>query len=623
MSWHLKRYIIGKPLKSEDLSHEKFNVFTGLPILSSDAISSVAYATEEILWVLIPLVGLISFKYTFYISITIVLLLFILIFSYRQTIDNYPSGGGSYIVSKENLGTLPSLVAAASLTIDYTLTVAVSASAGTAAITSAVPWLLEHKVTITIFLIVLMAIGNLRGLSESSKIFSAPTYFFILMAFVMIIYGIAKVKVFGYVPRAIEIPPAIEDISIFILIRAFSAGCTALTGVEAISDGVPNFRHPAQKNAKRVLYSLAGIIVIIFIGISYLASIYHSVPNLEQTVISQIAGQVFGTGIMFYLMQIATTLILILAANTAFSDLPLLLSVIARDGFAPRQFTIRGDRLSYSNGIITLCTISSILVVIFQGETHYLLPLYAVGVFISFTLSQSGMFMKWLNGKPTGWIHKAFINGFGAVITLITAIIIGYTKFTRGAWIVLILIPILVYLMLKIKAHYLDTANQLSMQGEEIPEPNCDKVKHFIVPIAGVNKSVIKTLNYVKCLSNDIIAFHVSVNDEETSVIKEKWAKYNIDIPLVIRNSPYRDVIHPLIDYIDSEECPTTCNDLVTLVIPQFVVSAWWGNILHNHTALALKSSLLKKRNIAVITVPYIIDHHDIDLSSQIIKSKK
>ena len=605
-----KELLIGKPLKSEDIHHEKFSVFRGLPILSSDAISSVAYACEEILWVLIPVIGILAFKYTFFVSVAIIILLCILIFSYSQTINSYPKGGGSYIVSKDNLGTMPSLVAGASLTIDYILTVAVSSCAGTAAITSAFPSLLTHKVSITILIIIIMSIGNLRGISESGKLFSLPTYLFVVMSILMVIYGIIKVYVFGYIPHQTgAIPNAVGGIGILIFLKAFSAGCTALTGIEAVSDGVPNFKEPAQKNAKTVLWLLFGIVVIIFGGMAFLSTLYHAVPSFDKTVISQMAEQVFGRGILFYVMQIATTLILIMAANTAFTDLPLLLSFIARDGYAPRQFLKRGDRLSFSNGIIALAVLASLLVILFRAETHFLLPLYALGVFLSFTLSQTGMVMRWIKSKEKGWRYKALVNGFGAFITFITTLIIGYNKFIHGAWIVLILIPAIVYIMKQIRNHYDDIADQLSMQDMNMPKICSKSARHFIVPVGGLNKSVLKTLNYAKCLSDDIIAFHVSVDEKETEKLKQKWEKYNINIPLIIREAPYRDTLEKLMEYIESEEFPGEVTDMVTVVIPQFIVSAWWGNILHNHTALFFKNALLKNRAIAVITVPYIIEH--------------
>jgi hypothetical protein len=310
---------------------------------------------------------------------------------------------------------------------------------------------------------------------------------------------------------------------------------------------------------------------------------------------------------MFYVVQVTTAVILIMAANTAFSDLPLLLSVIARDGYAPRQFSHRGARLSFSNGIILITVTASLLIIIFRGETHYLLPLYAVGVFISFTLSQTGMFIKWIRQRQKGWIHIAFINGLGALLSVITVIIIGVTKFAAGAWVVMLLIPIVVSVMLKIKEHYNETAMQLSMENKDYPEADCESVKHFIVPIVSLNKSVIKTLNYAKCLSNDIVAFHVSVDDEETEKLQKKWKQYNIDIPLIIKTSPYRGVLEPLTNYIFSEEHPSKKGDIITVVLPQFVVNRWWGNVLHNQTAIFVRNALLQNKDIAVITVPYII----------------
>lgn len=611
MEIKLASLLIGKSLKTDELKDEKFNIFWGLPILSSDAISSVAYAGEEILWVLIPIIGLMSYKYMFYAALCIVFLMFLLVFSYKQTIDNYPNGGGAYIVAKENLGTNPGLVAAASLTIDYILTVAVSASAGTSAITSAVPYLLPHKISITIALIVLMTIGNLRGIRESSKMFGIPTYFFMISVLAMIIVGIVKVHVFGYIPQeSAVIPKVTGDVTIFLFLRAFAAGCTALTGIEAVSNGIPSFKEPAQKNAKIVLQLLAFIVLLIFGGLSYLATLYHAAPRVDVTVIAQIAHQVFGTGFMFYVIQGTTAIILIMAANTAFAGLPLLLALMAKDGFVPRQFTKRGKRLGFSNGIIVLAVLSSILVILFRGDTHLLLPLYAVGVFISFTLSQTGMFTKWVREKKSGWRHKAAINGLGAVVTFITVIIIGATKFFHGAWIVCILIPILVNTMLRVRAHYSHVAQQLKLDVYKRPkEINLAEEKRYVIlPIDTLNKSFLKALNYARTMSDNIIVFHVSVDDETTKKLLKKWDEYNVGIPIVVRNSPYRHIVGPLVKYIESDEYGAGPTDIVTVVIPQFVVTKWWGNILHNQTSLFIKTLLLKRRNIAMITIPYIIE---------------
>jgi Amino acid transporters len=610
MEIKLGSLLIGKSLKTDELKDEKFNIFWGLPILSSDAISSVAYAGEEILWVLIPIIGLMSYKYMFYAALCIVCLMFLLVFSYKQTIDNYPSGGGAYIVAKENLGTTPGLVAAASLTIDYILTVAVSASAGTSAITSAVPYLLPHKISITIALIVLMTIGNLRGIREASKMFGIPTYFFMISVLSMIIVGIVKVHIFGYVPHAASVIPKVTgDITIFLFLRAFAAGCTALTGIEAVSNGIPSFKEPAQKNAKIVLQLLAFIVLLIFGGLSYLATLYHAVPDPNVTVIAQIANQVFGTSFMFYIIQGTTAIILIMAANTAFAGLPLLLALMAKDGFVPRQFTKRGKRLGFSNGIIVLAVLSSILVILFRGETHLLLPLYAVGVFISFTLSQTGMFTKWVREKKTGWRHKAAINGLGALVTFITVIIIGVTKFFHGAWIVCILVPILVRSMIRVKKHYNHVAEQLKLTVYKRPkEINLAEEKRYvIVPIDTLNKSFLKALNYARTISDNIIVFHVSVDDETTEKLLKKWDEYNVGIPIIVKKSPYRHIVGPLVKYIESDEYGAGPMDTVTVIIAQFVVTKWWGNILHNQTSLFIKTLLLKRRNIAMVTIPYII----------------
>lgn len=605
----VKRFLVGKPLKSSEIHHEKFSVFRGLPILSSDAISSVSYAVEEILWVLIPAIGLASFNYLGYVTLSILALLSILIFSYRQTIDTYSKGGGSYIVSRENLGEVPSLVAGASLTIDYILTVAVSTTAGVAAITSAFPVLLPFKVELTIFIIFLMAIGNLRGISESAKLFSLPTYLFLFMSIAMVVTGLVKYFIFGIQPvMNAELPKQMGDLTILLFLKAFSSGCSALTGIEAVSDGVANFKAPATKHAKQVLYLMFSIVVIIFGGISYLATIYHAFPTFDKTVVSQIAEQVFGSGsIMFLMMQFTTTLILIMAANTAFSDFPLLLSFIARDGYAPRQFAKRGDRLSFSNGIIFLSIAAAVLVVIFRGQNHLLIPLYSVGVFISFTLSQSGMVMKWCRERQDGWRHKALINGIGATITFVAAIVISINKFMHGAWLIFLLIPIAIFIMKKINKHYKKVANQLSLENNYFPEFDETEARRFIVPVASLNEAVIKTINYAKCLSDDITAFHISTDEAETEKLKVKWEKYNINVPLIIKKNEYREVVNPLLKFIDSDEFATNKKDMVTVVIPQFITEGWSGSLLHNQTALFLKRTLLKRKNIAVISVPFII----------------
>lgn len=609
----IKRLLLGHALRTDELESEKLNVLWGLPILSSDAISSVAYAGEEILWVLVPILGFAAYTYMFYAALGIVALLFILVFSYRQTIDNYPSGGGSYIVASDNLGTIPGLVAAASLSIDYILTVAVSTSAGAAAITSAFPVLAQYKVLITLALIFVMTIGNLRGMRDSSRMFGVPTYLFIISILVMIITGIFKVYILGYVPQAVsEIPKATGDITLFLFLRAFSSGCTALTGVEAVSNGIPNFKEPSQKHAKAVLGLLGLFSFLIFGGTSFLATLYHAVPNYNTTVVSQIASQVFGKTFMYYMVQVTTAIILTMAANTAFSDFPTLLSLIARDGYAPRQFTKRGERLSFSNGIILLSIAAAFFVIKYKAETHLILPMYAVGVFISFTLSQFGMFIKWVKEKSKGWGHKAVINGIGAVVTFCISIVIGITKFQHGAWIVCVLIPLFVSFMLFTRSHYKKMANELSLSVSEFEAElkAIDVTEHVIVLIDSLNKASLKAISYAQRISGtnkNITAFHVSLNDSATQKLEDKWRECNLDIPLVIEKAPYRDIMSILMEFIESRELNTKPRDMITIVMPQFIVRHWWDNIFHTQTALFIKSKLLHDSHIAIVTVPYVL----------------
>ncbi len=608
-----KKFLIGRSLPNEELQGERLNVFWGLPIMASDAISSVAYAVEEILWVLVPVVGMMAYRDMFFAAIAIIVLLLILVFSYRQTIDSYPHGGGSYTVAKENLGEMPGLVACASLIIGYILTVAVSTTAGTAAITSAIPALLPYKVPITIFLIVLMTIGNLRGVRESARIFALPTYIFIFSMLLMIVVGFVKVNFLGFQPDPeFQIPDAVGDITFFLMIRAFAAGCAGLTGVEAVSNAIPNFKEPSQKNAKRVLGLLALFVFLIFGGTSYMATIFHAVPNNDVTVLSQIAGQIFGDNFMYYVIQVATAIILVMAANTAFAGLPMLLSLTARDGYVPRQFGARGGRLGYSNGIIVLSIISCLLVIIYKADTHALVPLYAIGVFISFTLSQVGMLTKWIRCKDAGRIHKAIINGIGSVMTIVTVIIIAYSKMLDGAWITLLLIVILVCFMKITKKHYINVIKQLRLKPEDyrVDAEMDNENQHTIVLISSLNKASLKAINYARYMVYDknIVILNVSIDEDESVKILDKWSKFNINIPLIVKYSPHRDIIGTLTDFIESGEHKSNSGDMITVVMPQFIVPKTWKNVYHNQTAFAIRQKLMHDRNIAVVSVPYILD---------------
>lgn len=607
----IQSLLIGRALKTTELAGEKFNVLWGLPILSSDAISSVAYASEEILLVLVPVLGVYAYGSMIEIAIAISALLFVLVFSYKQIIDSYPHGGGSYIVASDNIGKVPGLVAAASLIIDYVLTVAVSTCAGAAAITSAFPSLLQHKTLIAILLIGIITLGNLRGIKDSAKLFGVPTYLFILSIIIMIGTGIFKVVVLKITPVELyTLNDSTHDLTVLLFLKAFSSGCTALTGIEAVSDGIPNFKNPAQKNAKTVLVLLACIVFVIFGGLSYLSTMYKAVPGQNLTVIAQIAIQVFGqNSFMFFVVQATTAIILTLAANTAFSDLPLLLSILAKDGYVPRQLSIRGTRLSFSNGIVLLFLASAFLVYIVNGSTHLLLSLYAVGVFISFTLSQFGMFKKWTKSKEGNWKHKAFINGLGATITATTCVIIGVEKFMHGAWIVLICIPMLVTAMLRIRRHYTKVKENLKIDTEVESLIVREAItKHVIVPVQTINKSFIKSLNYALTIGDNIEVYHVSTDEEQTKKLIQKFATLKIAAHLTIENAPYRNINEKLVSYVGEKHKQLKKHEVITIVMPQFIIHKWWHQALHNQTSIFLRRSILKMRNVIIITVPYIIN---------------
>ena len=607
----IKHLVLGQSLRSDALDHEKFSVIWGLPVLSSDAISSVSYACEEILMVLIPVLGMASYGLLMKVGFAIVFLLFILVFSYRQTINCYPQGGGSYIVASDNLGKVFGLIAAASLAIDYVLTVAVSVCAGTAAITSAFPQLLSMRTGIALIIISLLTIGNLRGMKDSSVLFGIPTYLFIITILLLIVTGFVKVLIFHETPAvSAAMPQYVENAGLLLFLKAFSSGCTALTGVEAVSDGIPNFREPAQKNAKRVLYLLAGLVFVIFLGISALASLYHIIPNANVTVIAMIAEAVFGNGtLLFYLVQVTTAVILTMAANTAFADLPLLLSILARDGFVPRQFMSRGSRLSFSNGILLLFFLSAALVIYFQASSPLLMPLYAFGVFLSFTLSQAGMFVRWVKRKEDKWKHKAFINGAGMVITGITCIIIAASKFLHGAWIVLICIPVLVYIMERIRRHYHYVKESLKIRSAEELQPYDLQIHgRVILPVDSINRSFLKAYHYACSLQvREMEFYHVNTNAEATEKLQELYQQMRLDIPLVVEDAPYRNVNEMILHNFEEAQNDLKKKESVTVILPQFVMKKKRFHALHNQTSMQLKLQLSKLRNVSVVSVPYII----------------
>ena len=545
------------------------------------------------------------------VGFAIVFLLFILVFSYRQTINCYPQGGGSYIVASDNLGKVFGLIAASSLAIDYVLTVAVSVCAGTAAITSAFPQLLSVRMEIALLIITLLTIGNLRGMKDSSILFGIPTYLFVFTILLMILTGFVKVFVFHEIPNPpAAVPGTVENLSLLLFLKAFSSGCTALTGVEAVSDGIPNFRAPAQKNAKRVLYLLAVLVFIIFLGILSLASVYHIVPHANVTVIAMIAEEVFGKGtLLFYLVQITTAIILTMAANTAFADLPLLLSILARDGFVPRQFLSRGSRLSFSNGILLLFLLSAALVIAFHASSHLLMPLYAVGVFLSFTLSQAGMFVRWMKRKEGNWRHKAVINGSGMLFTAITCVIIAASKFMHGAWIVLLCIPVLVYFMERIHRHYAYVKESLKIRSDQELQPCAiQSGGKVILPVDSINRSFLKAYHYACSLQVKQIEFyHVNTNEEAAMKLQAVYEQMQLNIPLVMEEAPYRNVNEMILQHVRAAQKDLKPKESVTVILPQFVMKKKRFHALHNQTSMQLKLQLSKLRNVSVISVPYIM----------------
>lgn len=623
----LKEIVIGRPLKNVELKDEKYSVRWGLPILSSDAISSVAYAGEEMLLVMIPIIGMKAYNYVWYISLAIIGLLTLLMLSYRQTIDKYPNGGGAYIVAKENLGVFAGVTAGAALSIDYIMTVAVSVSSGVAQLASAFSAIRPYIVPISVVLVILLMIGNLRGIRESSKVFGLPAYLFIFAVLSMIIVGFYKYFTGApiYEPSVASSYYGTGAVSLILILRAFSNGCTALTGVEAVSNAVPNFKEPSTGNAKKVLLLLSVIILVLFGGTSILANIYHATPGPgQQTVLVQMADEIFGratflNSVMFYFITGTLFLILVLAANTAFSGFPMLVSVMANEGFVPRQLKMRGDRLSYSNGIIILSVVASLLIILFNARVSDLMGLYAVGVFISFTLSQTGMFFRWLRHKEKGWKHKALINGAGALVTGVAVIIIAVTKFNEGAWIVVIVIPILMALMLKVKKHYVSIGKQLHINQDEYAAMNISK-NHYrnrvIVPIESVNRSSIRALRYARTISDNVVAFSVVIDDESKRKLKSHYVRLKTDIPIKIKYSPYRKVIEPLLEFIKSEEYNYQPGDMITVILPQFEVRKWWQRLLHNGTRAFIQRKLMKHKHIVVATIPLQLKDDDEVLNS-------
>jgi len=605
----IKQFFLGKSLPTSAHSEERLSNGAALAVLSSDALSSVAYATEEILLVLVA-AGSGALGLSLPIAVAIIALLAIVVLSYRQTIRAYPQGGGSYIVARENLGLYPGLVAGGSLMIDYILTVTVSISAGTAALTSAIPVLKSHTVLLCLFFIFLIMLANLRGVKESGQIFMVPTYAFITSIFLLIGIGLFKYTT-GQVITEYPSLPVSESISVFFILRAFSAGCTALTGVEAISDGVLAFKTPEWKNARLTLLYLGVILGFMFVGISYLANIYHIVPEAGQTVVSLLGRVILGNGPVYYFLQIVTLLVLMLAANTSYADFPRLCYFLARDGFLPRQLSLLGDRLVYSNGIMLLSICAGVLVIIFKGQVNAIIPLYAVGVFTSFTLSQAGMVRHWFQEQTRGWRASAIMNSLGAFSTLIVLLVIICTKFLLGAWLVVIAIPLVVTLFAAIHRHYQYVAERLSIHDlaprTYISVPKPAVITHPAVVVVGqLNRGTVEALDYARTIADKIVAVHVDIGSTDREELQKKWQNLEADIPLEIIESPYRSVIDPIVDFIGQFQ-KNHPGVFTTIIIPAFVPRNWWDSILHNQTTLFLKNALRVNKSRIVTTVRYYL----------------
>ena len=601
MSW--KRWLLGTPLETERFQEERLSIPIALAVFSSDVLSSVAYATEEILLVL-SLAGLAAMNYSIPISGLIVLLLVIVIVSYRQTIHAYPMGGGSYSVARENLGTLWGLIAAAALLLDYVLTVAVSTAAGVAAVTSALPGLLHHRVAVGLLFLFVLVVGNLRGLRQSGRIFALPTYMFIFAMTVMVVTGVVRAYL-GYPPveaPATVLPQASNALTLFLLMRAFSAGCAALTGIEAVSNGVQAFRKPESRNAARTMMIMGVILGSFFLGTSFLAHAYLVVPGAGQTVVSQLGRVVFGTGPMYYLLQTSTALILLVAANTSFADFPRLSSILAGDRFLPRQLASLGDRLVYSNGILILAGSAGLLIILFGGDTHALIPLYAVGVFLAFTLSQSGMVARHLREKGPRYRLHAAINGAGAMATGAALLVISVTKFTHGAWIVILLIPLFVFFFLRTHRHYFYVRQQLSLREIDPERP----LRHTaIVPISAVNRATVYAIRYAKSIAHEVEAVHIAIDPYKAEQIRQQWKTWGGGVPLKILESPYRSIVQPLVDHIDDLMHGRRRNEMVTVVLPEFVTAHWWEGLFHNQSAFLVKGALLFRPGVVVTSIPF------------------
>ncbi|MGH2512132.1 MAG: APC family permease, partial [Candidatus Limnocylindrales bacterium] len=613
--FRVRSIVFGRPLANEEEIGERLAKKKALAIFSSDAISSSAYATEEILRVLIVAGAAGALAYSIGVSIAIALLLTVVSFSYRQVCRAYPNGGGAYVVARQNLAPIFGLIAASALLIDYVMTVAVSTASAIQQIQSILPAAFDYRIEIAFVSISLITIGNLRGLRESGNIFAVPTYLFVGLALLIVVAGVARIVLgtaHALPPQPDAIPQgATEQLSIFLLLKAFAGGSVALTGVEAIANGVPAFKKPEAQNAGNTMIAMAVLLGIIFIGITVIAHAFAVVPSIDNsggpTVVSLVAGTIFGASPLFYLFQIATALILFLAANTSFNAFPRLAAILAEDGYMPRQFSFRGDRLAYSWGIVLLAGIAFGLLVLFNGDTHALIPLYSVGVFVCFTLSQSGMVKHWFLTREPGWWWRASVNAFGGLLTFVVLIVVTSVKFQGGAYLVIILIPVLVGLMLFIEHQYSAAQQQLAIRPDFVAQP-LHREERVVVPIPGISRAVIQAINVGRSISDDVRAVYISEDPDAAAVVRSTWERQVPDVPLVVVESPYRALIGPLLAYLDvlDRAWPPDKPEPVTFVVlPEYVARHWWERILYNQSTKRVRTALIGRPHTVVVSAPY------------------
>lgn len=610
MLHHFREWLIGPPLPTYRLADERLDKLRALAALSPDALSSIAYANQEIFLGLV-VAGSAGLSLSWGIGLAIATLLVIVALSYSQTILAYPGGGGSYTVARENLGPLLGLIAASALLIDYVLTAAVSLTAGVAAIASAFPDLWPHRTILSLALLAIITVANLRGMRESGSLIAIPVYLFVGCYLAMLIYGLGRAIVEGPGTWQHTAPPATRSLTLFLVLHTFASGSTALTGVEAISNGVPIFQKPEARNARQTLVLMTLLMVCLFLGSIGLTQYFAIIPGADETILSALARHIVGSGIPYVVIQTSTLLILAVAANTSFAGFPRLASILAQDSYAPRQLSFLGDRLVFSNGMFLLASLAGLLIIVFGGDTHALIPLFAVGVFLAFALSQAGMVVHWVRLKGAGWQTKALVNGIGAFAMTATLLVVAASKFLEGAWFVILLIPLLVLGFRMVNNHYREIARELTLR-DAVPQPIRPSPPRVVLPISGVHRGVVEALRYALSISDHVTAVYVEINPGAAESVRQAWAKWGQGVPLVVLPSPYRSVVGPILEYLDQTDREYNDGQLSTIILPEFVPAKWWHNLLHNQTAWLLKIALLYRRRRmgkvrAIIDVPLFL----------------